>query len=91
MTKLLLGKPEELKIPIINKSLMYRLRFAGKYVENKKKTFDRIVKGLTNGCKLRGKLGDSCCWSRKLSKEATVRLKEASLDKAILRESIGKI
>ena len=70
-----------------NKSLMYRLRFAGKYVENKKKTFDRMVKGPDEKVQASRELRRQLLVESEAKQKEARRLKEVKArDKAILRE-----
>ena len=70
-----------------NKSLMYRLRFAGKYVENKKKTFDRIVKGPDERVQASRETRRQLLLESEAKQKEARRLKEVKArDKAILRE-----
>ena len=70
-----------------NKSLMYRLRFAGKYVENKKKTFDRIVKGPDERVQASRETRRQLLLESEAKQKEAKRLKEVKArDKAILRE-----
>ena len=70
-----------------NKTLMYRLRFAGKYVENKKKTFDRITRGPDERVQASREARRRMVREQEREESEQRKLKQIQArDKAILRE-----
>ncbi len=70
-----------------NKTLMYRLRFAGKYVENKKKTFDRITRGPDEQVQASREARRRMVREQEREESEQRKLKQIQArDKAILRE-----